>query len=99
MLRDPSDGAPFEVTLDPDGAMTGVEPRTLSDIAEMFSTTPAELAAYEAAYAADADALSDGDHVARLSTQGADGGVNPVFLIGGLGGCWSCCCDCLVERR
>ena len=84
VLRDPENGAVFEVSLDTDGAMTGVEPRTLSDIAEMFSATPAELAAYEAAYAADADALSDGDHVARLSTQGANGGVNPVFLIGGL---------------
>ena len=84
VLRDPENGAVFEVSLDTDGAMTGVELRTLSDIAEMFSTTPTELAAYEATYAADADALTDGGHVARLSTQGADGGINPVFLIGGL---------------
>ncbi len=88
VFRDPENGAVFEVSLDTDGAMTGVEPRTLSDIAEMFSTTPAELAAFEAVHGADGDALSGGDHIARLSTQGADGAadgaIDTVLLVGGL---------------
>ncbi len=76
VLRDPAGEDLLEARLDEDGALIGLEPRALSDLAAMFGATPQEVdalaAIYEAGPVAGLDGTSGGDYL-TLSTSGAVG--------------------------
>ena len=84
VLRDPADGGVFEVSLDQDGAMIALQPRTLADIAEMFNATAEDVTALEAAYEAGPEATFYGEHVSMVENPGGGGASNALLIIGGL---------------
>ena len=56
ILRDPASGDYSEVSLGEDGSMIGQQPRSLSELAEMFDASAAEIAELQGAQAAEATA-------------------------------------------
>ena len=56
ILRDPSSGDYIEVSLGEDGNIIGQQPRSLSELAEMFDASAAEIAELQGAQAAEASA-------------------------------------------
>ena len=56
ILRDPASGDYTEVSLGEDGSMIGQQPRSLSELAEMFDASAAEIAELQGAQAAEASA-------------------------------------------
>ena len=56
ILRDPASGDYVEVNLGEDGAIIGQQPRSLSELAEMFNASVAELSELQTAQAAEATA-------------------------------------------
>ncbi|NNW00635.1 hypothetical protein GTA62_18385 [Roseobacter sp. HKCCD9010] len=83
LMRDPETGEIFEVTLNSDGQMIGVEPRSLNQLAEMFGVDATDLAA----------AIEAAPLEVTKSSQGVRQIINPEiinpevvpFIIGGLG--------------
>ena len=56
ILRDPASGDYSEVSLGEDGSMIGQQPRSMSELAEMFDASAAEIAELQGAQAAEASA-------------------------------------------
>ncbi len=89
VLRDPAAGDLLEARLDEDGALIGLEPRALSDLAAMFGATPQDVDALEAVYeagpVAGPDGTSGGDYL-TLSTSGAVGSaaIPPAAIFAGI---------------
>ena len=60
ILRDPASGDYSEVSLGEDGNIIGQQPRSLSELAEMFNASAAEIAELQGAQAAEASASGTG---------------------------------------